>query len=367
MSLKYDYLIVGAGIFGAVFAREASDNGKRCLIIDKREHIGGNIYTELTEGIHVHKYGAHIFHTSDDEVWEYVNKFSGWNSFTHSPLACYKGELYNLPFNMNTFYRLWGVTTPAAAKAKIEETRIIIDNPRNLEEQALSLGGRDIYEKLIKAYTEKQWGRKCTELPSFIIKRLPFRFTFDNNYFNDKYQGMPANGYTALIERLLDGIEVILGKRYVRDEYSAEKIVYTGCIDEYYNYKLGALEYRSIRFEDELFECDNVQGHTVINYTSHDEPYTRKIEHRHFDRDCKSSKSIVTAEYPAPWELGDEPYYPINDDKNNALYSRYTNLAENEKNIIFGGRLGTYRYIDIDKTIKSALLAVKKEFSQKEF
>ena len=363
MHIKYDYLIVGAGIFGAVYAREATEKGKKCLVIDKRDHIGGNIYTELTEGIHVHKYGAHIFHTSDEEVWEYVNKYAEWNPFVNSPLASYKGELFNLPFNMNTFYKLWGVTTPEAAKKKIEETRIKIDNPRNLEEQALSLGGRDIYEKLIKDYTEKQWGRKCTDLPAFIIKRLPFKFTFDNNYYLDKYQAIPADGYTAFIEKLLNGIDIRLSTSYTPGEITADKIVYTGCMDEYFNYKYGALEYRSIRFEDEIYESENVQGNAVINYTSHDEPYTRKIEHRHFDRSCKSPKSIVSAEYSTSWKLGDEPYYPVNDDNNNALYLQYKKLANNENNIIFGGRLGTYTYLDMDKIIMLALHAIKNELN----
>jgi UDP-galactopyranose mutase len=357
----YDYLIVGAGLFGAVFAREATDAGNSVVVIDKRAHIAGNIYTELVEGVQVHRYGAHIFHTSDKGVWQYVNRFAEWNQFVNAPVANYKGEIYNLPFNMNTFQQLWGVTTPDAARAKIESQRLKTDEPSNLEEQALSLVGTDIYEKLIKEYTEKQWGRGCRELPAFIIKRLPLRFTYDNNYFSDKYQGIPAEGYTAFVEKLLGGVEVRLNTSYCRGEIPAKKIVYTGAIDEYFDYKLGELEYRSLRFESEVRDSGNVQGNAVINYTSHEVPYTRTIEHRHFDRDCTSKKSVVTKEYPASWTKGSEPYYPVNDDKNNALYSGYAELAADEQNVIFGGRLGQYKYMDMDKVVSAALDAARVE------
>jgi UDP-galactopyranose mutase len=356
----YDYLIVGAGLYGAVFARQAADKGKKVVVIDKRAHIGGNIYSENVQGVEVHKYGAHIFHTSDREVWDYINRFAEWNAFVNAPVANYKGKLYNLPFNMNTFYQLWGVTTPEQARAKIAEQRENIPEPKNLEEQALSLAGRDIYEKLIKDYTEKQWGKSCTELPAFIIKRLPFRFTFDNNYFNDKYQAIPSGGYTAFIAELLKGIEVRLDTEYVKGAITAAKTVYTGTVDGYFDYSLGALEYRSVRFETETVQTENAQGNAVINYTAHDEPYTRIIEHRHFDRNCTSKISVLSKEYSSTWKLGDEPYYPVNDDKNNTLYNEYEALASKETNVIFGGRLGTYKYYDMDKVIKSALDAAAK-------
>jgi len=359
----YDYLIVGAGIYGAVFAREAADKGKKCLVIDKRPYIGGNAYTYLTEGIHVHKYGPHIFHTSEPNIWEYVNKYAEWNAFVNSPLAYYKGKIYNMPINMNTFNELWNITVPSAAKAKIEKERLKITCPQNLEEQALSLVGREIYEIFIKGYTEKQWDRKCADLPAFIIKRLPFRYTFDNNYYNDRFQGIPVNGYTAFIKNLLDGIEIRLNTPFIHNDISTKKIVYTGCIDEFFNYRLGALEYRSLRFTDEIFESENVQGNAVINYTSADELFTRRIEHRHFDRNCKSLKSIISTEYSVQWKIGDEPYYPVNDDKNNGMYSAYAHLAKLEDNVIFGGRLGTYAYLDMDKVIAAALQMAKIELS----
>lgn len=362
----YDYLIVGAGLYGVTFARHAADNGKKCLVIDRRSHIGGNIYTENIEGINVHRYGAHIFHTSDKAVWDYVNRFAEFNRYTNSPMARYGDEIYNLPFNMNTFSRLWNIRTPDEAREIIERQRkeAGITEPKNLEEQALSLVGRDIYEKLVRGYTEKQWGRPCRELPSFIIKRLPVRFTYDNNYFNDLYQGIPAGGYTAMIEKMLDGIEVRLNTDYFdsREELSAlaEKVLFTGMIDRYFDYRFGELEYRSLRFETEVLECDNYQGNAVVNYTEYKVPYTRIIEHKHFEFGTQP-KTVITKEYPAAWKQGDEPYYPVNDDKNNALYEKYKSLAENEKNVIFGGRLGLYKYMDMHHVVAAALKCAEAE------
>lgn len=366
---NYDYLIVGAGLFGAIFAHEATRRGKKCLVIEKRPHIAGNIYTSLIEGIHVHTYGAHIFHTSDEEVWQYINQFATFNRFTNSPLAVYKNELYHLPFNMNTFHEMWGVKTPAEAKAKIAEqvAESKITSPQNLEEQAISLVGKDIYVKLIKGYTEKQWGRKATELPAFIIKRLPVRFTYNNDYFTDTYQGIPIGGYTAIIAKLLEGIEVRLNTDFFlnREAFSsiAKKIIFTGMIDQYYHYAFGELAYRSLRFEHETLPIDNYQGNAVINYTEFDVPYTRIIEHKHFD-DTGSAKTVITREYPASWHRGDEPYYPINDEVNNALYQKYAALAKQENNVIFGGRLGGYKYYDMHIVIKEALKAIKNEFNE---
>lgn len=365
---KYDYLIVGAGLFGSIFAYEANKRGKKCLVIDKRNHVGGNIYCEEIEGINIHKYGAHIFHTSNKKVWDYVNSFVEFNRYTNSPVANYKGELYNLPFNMNTFYQLWGTKTPLEAKQKIEEQKkeARIEEPKNLEQQAISLVGNDIYEKLIKGYTEKQWGKKATELPAFIIKRLPVRFTFDNNYFNDMYQGIPIGGYNIIINKLLEGIEVNLEIDFFRNreklESLAEKIVFTGMIDEFYDYKFGTLEYRSLRFENEILNEDNYQGNAVVNYTEYEIPYTRIIEHKHFEYGTQE-KTVITKEYPATWEKGDEPYYPINNDKNNEIYSKYKELANNEDNIIFGGRLAEYKYYDMNNVIERALECVTKEFN----
>lgn len=364
---KYDYLVVGAGLFGATFAYEANKRGKKCLVIDKRDHIGGNIYCKKIEDINVHQYGAHIFHTSNKKIWDYVNSFVEFNRYTNSPIANYKGEIYNLPFNMNTFNKLWGVVTPEAAKTKIEEQRLAsgIVNPKNLEEQAISLVGTDIYTKLIKGYTEKQWGRSATELPSFIIKRLPVRFTYDNNYFNDKYQGIPEGGYNIIIEKMLKGIDVKLSVDFFknRDELIslAEKVVFTGMIDEFYNYELGTLEYRSLKFEHEVLECENYQGVAVVNYTEREIPYTRVIEHKHFEYGT-GDKTVITKEYPADWKIGDEPYYPVNNDKNNELFERYKELASKEKNVIFGGRLGNYKYYDMHQVIEAALESVEKEF-----
>lgn len=361
---KYDYLIVGAGIFGSIFAHEAKKKGKKCLVIDKRNHIGGNIYCENIEGINVHKYGAHIFHTSNKEVWDYINQFVDFNRYTNSPVANYKGELYNLPFNMNTFYGLWKVKTPEEAKTKIEEQvrEANIETPRNLEEQAIKLVGKDIYEKLIKGYTEKQWGQRATELPSFIIKRLPVRFTFDNNYFNDMYQGIPIGGYNKFIESLLEGIEIKLNTDFFenREELSAmaDKIVFTGMIDEFYDYKFGTLEYRSLRFEHEILDMENYQGNAVVNYTEYEIPYTRIIEHKHFEYGT-GEKTVITKEYPATWKKGDEPYYPVNNDKNNEIYKKYRELADKENNIIFGGRLAEYKYYDMHHVIENALKVVK--------
>ena len=364
--MKYDYLIVGAGLFGAVFARQATDAGKKVLVIDKRPHIAGNIYTESIEDIPVHKYGAHIFHTNDKRVWQYVNRFAEFNRYTNSPVANYNGELYSLPFNMLTFNKMWGVITPQEAKAKIEEQRTTsgITEPKNLEEQAISLVGTDIYEKLIKGYTQKQWGRPCNELPSFIIKRLPVRFTYDNNYFNALYQGIPIDGYTSMVEKMLDGIEVKLNTNYFEDKDNlnkiANKIVYTGAIDAYFDYCYGTLNYRSVRFETEVLDIDNYQGNAVINYTDEKTPYTRIIEHKHFVFGTQE-KTVISKEYSQEWTLGIEPYYPVNDDTNNALYQKYKSLAEKETNVIFGGRLGQYRYYDMDATILAALEVAESE------
>ena len=368
----YDYLIVGAGLFGAIFARQATDAGKRVLVIDKRPNIAGNVYTEDIEKIHVHKYGAHIFHTNNKEVWEYVTKFAEFNRFTNSPVANYKGELYSLPFNMYTFNKMWNVITPQEAAAKIEEQRkeAGITEPQNLEEQAISLVGKDIYEKLIKGYTEKQWGRDCKDLPSFIIKRLPVRLTFDNNYFNALYQGIPVGGYTKMVANMLDGIEVRLNTDYLenKDELDklAEKVVYTGAIDAYFDYKLGALEYRSVRFDTEVLDTPNFQGNAAVNYTDRETPWTRIIEHKWFEfgKDDEGNdipKTVISREYSSEWKVGDEPYYPVNDEKNGKLYQEYKKLAEDEKNVIFGGRLGEYKYYDMDAVIASALGLCEKE------
>ncbi|HHV60422.1 MAG TPA: UDP-galactopyranose mutase [Clostridiaceae bacterium] len=364
--MKYDYLIVGAGLFGATFAYEMNKRGKKCLVIDKRKHAGGNIYCEQLNGINVHKYGAHIFHTDDKGIWDYVNQFAEFNRYTHSPIANYKGEIYNLPFNMNTFNKLWGVEKPEEARKIIERQRreAGIDNPGNLEEQAISLVGTDIYNKLIKGYTEKQWGRKAVELPAFIIKRLPVRFTYDNNYFNDRYQGIPVGGYNAIIEKMLEGVDTRLGANYFdhKDELDdmAVRILYTGMIDEFYEYRYGPLEYRSLRFETEVLEIDNYQGNSVVNYTDTDTPYTRIIEHKHFEFGTQST-TVITKEYPIEWKRGYEPYYPVNDDNNNELFSRYRRLADKEKNVLFGGRLADYKYYDMHHVIKKALQAVEKE------
>lgn len=397
--MRYDYLIVGAGLFGAVFAHEMKAAGKDCCCIDRRDHAGGNIYTESFNDIQVHKYGAHIFHTSDKKIWEYVNQFAEFNHYINSPVAVYGEELYNLPFNMNTFSKMWGIRTPDEAKAIIEQQRkqaVLemgrpdscgdvsaekdgkttaegIPEPSNLEEQALSLVGRDVYEKLVKGYTEKQWGRSCKELPAFIIKRLPVRFTYDNNYFTDRYQGIPIGGYTRIIEKLLEGVPVRLGVSY-RDflKHNAEKsepdtferVLYTGMIDEYFDYCLGELQYRSLRFEEEfLAECDNYQGNAVVNYTDRDIPYTRIIEHKHFEFGSGKG-TVITREYPSAWEKGQEPYYPVNDEKNMALYERYRELAAGEKNVIFGGRLGQYKYYDMDKVIAEALKMADDELNR---
>lgn len=368
----YDYLIVGAGLFGSVFARQATDAGKKVLVIDKRPNIAGNVYTEDIEKIHVHKYGAHIFHTNNKEVWEYVTKFAEFNRFTNSPVANYKGELYSLPFNMYTFNKMWNVITPQEAAAKIEEQRkeAGITEPQNLEEQAISLVGKDIYEKLIKGYTEKQWGRDCKDLPSFIIKRLPVRLTFDNNYFNALYQGIPVGGYTKMVANMLDGIEVRLNTDYLenKDELDklAEKVVYTGAIDAYFDYKLGALEYRSVRFDTEVLDTLNFQGNAAVNYTDRETPWTRIIEHKWFEfgKDDEGNdipKTVISREYSSEWKVGDEPYYPVNDEKNGKLYQEYKKLAEDEKNVIFGGRLGEYKYYDMDAVIASALGLCERE------
>ena len=362
----YDYLIVGAGLFGAVFAHEMTKRGRTCLVIDKREHIAGNIYCEEVEGINVHKYGAHIFHTSDKEVWNYINQFAEFNNYINSPVAVYKDELYNLPFNMNTFSKMFGIKTPAEAKAKIqaEIEELAITDPKNLEEQALSLAGRSVYEKLVKGYTEKQWGRDCKDLPAFIIKRLPLRFTYDNNYFNDRFQGIPMGGYTKIVEKMLEGSDVILGMDYFDfcKEYESvwDKVVYTGPIDKYYGYVFGVLEYRAVRFETEKLEMENYQGNAVVNYTEREVPYTRIIEHKHFEYG-KQPVTIISKEYPSEWKLGEEPYYPVNDEKNEALAAKYRELAAKEKNVIFGGRLGEYRYYDMDKVIAAALKAAARE------
>ncbi|WP_374099678.1 UDP-galactopyranose mutase [Escherichia coli] len=356
----YDYLIVGAGLFGAVCAHELNKKGKKLLVIDRRDHIAGNAYTENNGGIQVHKYGAHIFHTNDKDIWNYVNSFVEFNRFTNSPLASYGDKLYNLPFNMNTFYQLWGVKTPAEALAIINEQRKVLGDktPSNLEEKAISLVGFDIYEKLIKGYAEKQWGRKATDLPSFIINRLPVRFTFDNNYFSDLYQGIPIGGYTKMVEKMLDGIETRLGVDFLKNRDSfrkiADKIIYTGPIDEFYDYCFGMLEYRSLRFENEVINSNNYQGNAVINYTESHVPYTRIIEHKHFDP-IETNHTVITREYPCEWKKGDEPYYPVNDNLNMELFKKYKQLANSENNIIFGGRLGEYKYYDMHQVIKSAL------------
>lgn len=364
--MKYDYLVVGAGLYGAVFAYEAKKKGKTCLVIDKRDHIAGNIYCENVSGINVHKYGAHILHTSDKKIWEYVNQFAEFNNYINSPVARYKNELYNLPFNMNTFSKMWNIATPQEAKDIIASqiADLNITEPKNLEEQALSLVGKDVYEKLIKGYTEKQWGRDCKDLPSFIIKRLPLRFIYDNNYFNDRYQGIPIGGYTKIVEKMLDGIEVRLNTNYLdnREEFDAmaDKIVYTGMIDQFYDYKLGVLEYRSVRFETEELQMENYQGNAVVNYTEREVPYTRIIEHKHFEFG-KQPTTIISREYSSEWKKGDEPYYPVNNDKNNALYQQYKELADKEHKVIFGGRLGGYKYYDMDKVIAAALEMCEKE------
>ena len=367
----YDYLIVGSGLFGATFAREATDVGKKVLVIDKRPNVAGNVYTEDVEGIHVHKYGAHIFHTNDRKVWDYVTRFANFNRFTNAPVANYRGELYSLPFNMYTFNRMWGVVTPEEAKAKIDEQRReITGEPKNLEEQAISLVGRDIFEKLVKGYTEKQWGRDCKDLPAFIIKRLPVRLTFDNNYFNALYQGIPIGGYTKLVENLLKGIEVRLNCDYFenREELGAlaDKIVYTGPIDAWFGYKLGTLEYRSVRFETELLDTPNFQGNAAVNYTDRETPWTRIIEHKWFefgkDEDGNDlPKTVISREYSSEWKPGDEPYYPVNDEKNGELYRQYRELADGEEKVIFGGRLGEYKYYDMDQTIAAALALCERE------
>jgi UDP-galactopyranose mutase len=370
--MLYDYLIVGSGLFGATFAYRAQQAGKKCLVIDKRPHLGGNVYCEKIEGINVHKYGAHIFHTSNKKVWNFVNSIVEFNRYTNSPVANYQGKLYNLPFNMNTFHQMWGVVTPQQAKEKIEEQRanaveamkkVGIKEPRNLEEQAISLIGTDIYEALIKGYTEKQWGRKCTDLPAFIIKRLPVRFVYDNNYFNDKYQGIPIGGYNKLIEGLLEGVEVKTNTDFFENrsywESIAEKIVFTGKIDEFYNYQFGKLEYRTVRFEEEIHDCSNYQGNAVVNYTEKEIPYTRIIEHKHFEmfgtevEECP--KTVISKEYSTEWKDGMEPYYPVNDEKNNTLYNQYKELADKEQNVIFGGRLAEYKYYDMAPIIEKVL------------
>ena len=372
---KYDYLVVGAGLYGSIFAREATNKGYKCLVIDKRPNVGGNVYTEKIEGINVHKYGAHIFHTNNKEVWDYLNQFCQFNRFTNSPVANYKGELYSLPFNMYTYNRMWGVITPEEAEKKIEEQRKeIIGEPKNLEEQAISLVGRDIYEKLVKGYTEKQWGRDCRELPSFIIKRLPVRMTFDNNYFNALYQGIPIGGYTKMIENILEDIEVRLNIDYLVNKKEldllAETIVYTGPIDAYFNYCLGTLEYRSVRFETEVLNTPNYQGNAAVNYTDRETPYTRIIEHKWFefgkDEDGNDlPKTVISREYSSEWIKGDEPYYPVNDEKNNTLYMQYKELAEQEENVLFGGRLGEYKYYDMDATVASVLEKCRREVVEK--
>lgn len=364
--MKYDYLIVGSGLYGAICAHELKKASKKVLVIDKRNHIGGNVYTENVEGINVHKYGAHIFHTSNKEVWEYINKFAEFNNYINAPVARYKNEIYNLPFNMNTFSKLWSdVFTPDEAKARIEEekAKYHIENPKNLEEQAINLVGTTIYEKLIKGYTAKQWGKACTELPPFIIKRLPVRFIYDNNYFNDRYQGIPMGGYTKIIEKMLDGVEVKLDYDYFEHKKELEgvaaSVIYTGPIDQYFDYKFGALEYRSVRFENEVLDTPNFQGNAVVNYTEYEVPYTRIIEHKHFEFDTTSPKTIISKEYSSTWKIGDEPFYPVNDEKNSALYRRYKEEADKLKNVYFGGRLGQYKYYDMDKVVAEALNFVR--------
>ena len=365
--MKYDYLIVGAGLFGSIFAHEATKRGKKVIVIDKRPHIAGNIYTEKIEDIQVHKYGAHIFHTSNKKVWDYINQFAEFNNYINSPIAVYKNEIYNLPFNMNTFSKMWNIKTPQEAKNEIAKqiANLNITSPKNLEEQALSLVGKDVYEKLIKGYTEKQWGRNCNELPAFIIKRLPLRFTYDNNYFNARYQGIPIGGYTSIIEKMLTGIEVILNTDYFdfikQNPDISNKIVFTGGIDEFFKYKFGYLQYRTDKFETEVLDTENYQGNAVVNYTEREIPYTRIIEHKHFEFGTQS-KTVISKEYSMEWEPGIEPYYPVNDEANTSLYEKYKKLAEENKNIIFGGRLGNYKYYDMDKVIEVALEAVSKEF-----
>lgn len=360
---QYDYLIVGAGLYGAIFAHEMTKAGRKCLVIDKRPHIGGNVYTENIEGINVHKYGAHIFHTSDKRVWDYMNSFAEFNRYTNSPVAKYKDELYNLPFNMNTFHALWGVTTPEEARAEIERQKKEAKlpdgrQPENMAEAAIQLVGRDIFEKLVKGYTAKQWGRPAEELPPFIIRRLPVRFTYDNNYFNDRFQGIPIGGYTKIIEKMLEGSDVELNTDFFADRDAllakAERTVFTGMIDEYFDYCFGALEYRSLRFEEKILDTDNFQGNAVVNYTEYEIPYTRIIEHKHFEF-ATTDKTVVTYEYPQKWEKGDEPYYPMNDDKNNALFEKYKALADKESKVLFGGRLGQYRYYDMHQVVSEAL------------
>ena len=360
--MHYDYLIVGAGLFGAVFAHEMTKEGKKCLVVEKRDHIAGNIYCETVDDIHVHKYGAHIFHTSNKKVWDYINTFAEFNNYINSPVASYKDELYNLPFNMNTFSKMWGIKTPQEAKDIIAKQikELDIKEPKNLEEQALSLVGQDVYQKLIKGYTEKQWGRDCKDLPSFIIKRLPLRFVYDNNYFNDRFQGIPIGGYTPIVEKMLEGCDVLLNTDYFEYRKTnpdiADKVVYTGMLDKYFEYKLGVLEYRSVLFEHERLDTDNYQGNAVVNYTEREVPYTRIIEHKHFEFGTQPT-TVISKEYPSEWKLGDEPYYPVNDKKNEELANGYRELAAKEENVIFGGRLGEYRYYDMDKVIEAALQA----------
>ena len=375
--MHYDYLIAGAGLFGAVFAHEMHKQGRKVLVVEKRDHIAGNIYTEKVMGINVHRYGAHIFHTSDEEVWNYVNQYARFNHYVNSPVAVYRDELYNLPFNMNTFSRMWNIKTPKEAKEIIAKQtgEFAGITPQNLEEQALQLAGRDVYEKLVKGYTEKQWGRDCKDLPAFIIRRLPLRFTYDNNYFNDRFQGIPEGGYTQIVEKLLEDIPVLTGvslqeyqtanaDRTADEQDSWDRLLYTGMIDEYYHNRLGTLEYRSLRFEtEELPEEDNYQGNAVVNYTEREVPYTRIIEHKHFEFQTGEG-TVITREYPATWKKGDEPYYPINDEKNGALYAQYAELAKKEANVLFGGRLGQYKYYDMDKVIRSALDMVKEELAR---
>ena len=375
--MHYDYLIAGAGLFGAVFAHEMHKQGRKVLVVEKRDHIAGNIYTEKVMGINVHRYGAHIFHTSDEEVWNYVNQYARFNHYVNSPVAVYRDELYNLPFNMNTFSRMWNIKTPKEAKEIIAKQtgEFAGITPQNLEEQALQLAGRDVYEKLVKGYTEKQWGRDCKDLPAFIIRRLPLRFTYDNNYFNDRFQGIPEGGYTQIVEKLLEDIPVLTGvslqeyqtanaAKIADEQDSWDRLLYTGMIDEYYHYRLGTLEYRSLRFEtEELPEEDNYQGNAVVNYTEREVPYTRIIEHKHFEFQTGEG-TVITREYPATWKKGDEPYYPINDEKNGALYAQYAELAKKEANVLFGGRLGQYKYYDMDKVIRSALDMVKEELAR---